>query len=144
DAAHYALSQRATFRGKRGRHVNLFAGLMRTPTGERLSYLHRRDRPSVVWPAALKGVSGADQTVFNADALEGALLSQLAEIRAEDVFPTSDAGRKVDALEERLKEVKSLERQWTGHMDNPLLVDTVASKLAELATQKRTLTEELR
>jgi hypothetical protein len=140
------LRTRATVgRGRRGRHVNLFAGLLvDARDGGTLTYKHDPKLPTVLIPIGAKHGRGSSWISFRADAFEDAVLSQLREIKAGDVFPDrGGAGRKVETAAARLAETEGLIRKWQAKMDVPELVDAVADKLRELEGKRRALAAEL-
>jgi hypothetical protein len=139
------LKTRATVgRGRRGKHVNLFAGLLvDARDGGALTYKHDPKLPAVLIPINAKHGRGSPWVSFRADALEAAVLSQLREIKAGDVFPDRNGGSKVETIAAKLAETDSLARGWRAKMDNPAIIDTVAGKLNELETRRKALAAEL-
>jgi hypothetical protein len=131
-------------RGRRGSHINLFAGLLvDARDGGSLTYKHLRNRPATLIPVGAKQGRGTRWSSFPAGVFEDAILSKLAEITGAEIWSQGGAGQKVEELAGRLAEVKDLVSRWTAKMDNPNLVDTVAAKLAELNVKQKALAEEL-
>jgi hypothetical protein len=141
-AAQAALKVRAAVgRGRRGKHVNLFAGLLRDArTGCPLSYRHQKPR-AVIVPA--NAAACPKWATFPADPFERALRSELVEVRTKDIAGDDTAARKVEALSGRLTEADELTRQWKAKMDDPEIVDVVADKLRDLAARRKALAAEL-
>jgi DNA invertase Pin-like site-specific DNA recombinase len=135
-------------RGRRGKRVNLFAGLLvDARTGGRMHYKHYSigdwARLDIVSSDSLNGRGGAFSS-FPAVAFEAAILEQLRELRAADLTDgDGDATRRVEALAGRLAAVDQLAGKWRAKMDDPELVDTVAAKLADLGRQRKALASEL-
>jgi DNA invertase Pin-like site-specific DNA recombinase len=144
-AAQAAIRDRVrTGGGRRGRHVNLFSGLLTdATTGGSFTYRHRAGKPSALIPVDGQSGRGGEWRSFPSAAFEVAILSQLAEVSAADVIGGGDAGRKVEALAGEIAEVDTLLRAWTGKMDDASIVEQVAAKLAELNTRRRVLTAEM-
>ncbi len=131
-------------RGRRGKHVNLFAGLLTDARdGGTLSYWHPGGRPASIISFGAKEGRGASWVSFPAAKFESGLVSQLAEVTAVDVLPGSADGTPVEALAGRITETDELIKLWTGNMDDPTIVNVVAAKLAELTNRRRVLAEEL-
>jgi DNA invertase Pin-like site-specific DNA recombinase len=132
-------------RGRRGKHVNLFAGLLRDARdGGSLTYKHLRSRASAIIPVGAKHGRNTTWTSFCSEPFEAAVLSQLREVKASDVFPDrGGAGQRVEAAAARLAETEGLIAKWRAKMDVPELVDTVAEKLGELEAKRRRQAEEL-
>ena len=130
-------------RGRPGKHVNLFAGLLTDARGGAMTYSHS-DRGSVIIPRNPGELRRGVHTSFPVGAFETAILGRLAEVRAAEIeVGAGDAVRRVDAISGRLGEVKNLIKLWTLKMDDPAIVDTVAAKLAELNGRRKSLAAEL-
>jgi DNA invertase Pin-like site-specific DNA recombinase len=86
-------------RGRSGKHINLFAGLLRDARdGGAITYCHRRDSCELV-PVSVKQNGTQTWASFPAVAFEDAILSELKEVRAEDVEGDQpEASRKVEAI----------------------------------------------
>jgi DNA invertase Pin-like site-specific DNA recombinase len=131
-------------RGRRGRHINLFAGLLvDARDGGTLTYKNLPGKPSTLIPVGAKQGRGTPWTSFPAAAFEGAILQELIEVKPRDVFPKDTSANKADALEGRLAEVDKLIATWKTKMDDPRLVDVVAEKLAELGGERKALVADL-
>jgi DNA invertase Pin-like site-specific DNA recombinase len=148
EATYHAVRQAITARGRvgrgrRGKHINLFSGLLiDARDGGSLSYWKPGAHPTVLISVNAKEGKGIDWVSFPADLFDAAVLSQLSEITSADVEGGAAAG-KVDELRGKRDELDGLIALWTGKMDNPLLVDTVAAKLADLQLRRRKVVEEL-
>lgn len=144
-AAHATLRKNASRgRGRRGRHVNLFAGLLRDArAGGNMMARHHTKRESVIFPAGATHGRGDRWVSFPFRAFESAVLSQLVEVKVEDIHPDAPAVNKVEALAARLAEVEALIQKWRAKMDRPELVDVVADKLAELQRDHKTTADQL-
>jgi DNA invertase Pin-like site-specific DNA recombinase len=142
-AAQQALKTRAIVgRGRRGKYVNLFAGLLRDwRDGGTMTYRHQADGSTIVPASAIQGVR-VKWVSFPCSTLETAILSQLAELTVKDVAGTDDADGRVKEAEGRLAKCDTLLRAWEAKMDDPLIVDTVAAKLAELKSERKQIIEE--
>jgi hypothetical protein len=133
------LKARATVgRGRRGRHVNLFAGLLRDArTGGSLTAKHIRNRSATLIPTDSKQGKNTPWVSYPLALFEKALLASLVEVKVEDVRPGNGAASKVEALSARHGELEVLIGKWRAKMDRPELVDVVADKLAELRNEQR-------
>jgi DNA invertase Pin-like site-specific DNA recombinase len=143
DAARGLLARRAR-PGRRGKHVNLFSGLLvDARDGGSLTYKHLKGRPHAIVPVGAKQGRGSVWSCFPADPLDRAIRSELIEIKAADIQGDDGATRKVEALSGRLAEVKKLIAAWEAKMDDPDIVDTVAAKLAELNARRKAIERKL-
>jgi DNA invertase Pin-like site-specific DNA recombinase len=130
-------------RGRRGKYVNLFSGMLRDARdGGTLSYWHPRRHPPVLISVNAKGGRGAKWTSFPVGPFEEAVLSKLTEVGAADITMDNTAARTVEVIAGRLAEIDALVKRWEAKMDNPAIVDTVAAKLADLNTQRKKLAAE--
>lgn len=130
--------------GRRGKHINLFAGLLRDARdGGTLTYKHLGGRPSTLIPVGAKHGRGTVWTSYPAGPFEEALLGRLAEVKPADVFGADDTARKVDAIDGRLTEVDALIAKWRAKMDDESITDLVAEKLSELNIRRKALAAEL-
>jgi DNA invertase Pin-like site-specific DNA recombinase len=149
EATFYAVQQglraRGKVRGKRGRHLNLLAGLLRDARGGgAMTYRHpKKQKAGQVVPVDANNGRAGKWTSFPATVLEDALLSQLVEVKASDVSGDSAAAKRVEILSGKLAEVDELVRLWSAKMDNPNTVDAVEAKLAEYGARRRKLVDEL-
>lgn len=131
-------------RGKRGKHVNLFSGLLTDArNGGALTYRHPKGKPSQIVPVDANNGRAGLWVSFAAGVFETCILSQLAEVKASDIEGASDAARKVEVASGKLAETEGLIRLWEAKMDDASIVDTVAAKLAELNTRRRAQAEAL-
>lgn len=139
DAAKAALQSRAKHgSGRRGTHLNLFAGLLRDARdGGTLTYKHLANRASSIIPVGAKQGRGSKWSSFMAVPLERAIRSKLVEVAAADIEGNDDAARQMEALSGRVAELDRLIRVWTAKMDNPDIADTVAEKLAEYKRERK-------
>jgi DNA invertase Pin-like site-specific DNA recombinase len=88
------LRSRSHFRGRRGKHINLFAGLLTDGRdGGAFGYRHSKSHPPTLIPVAVKRGTGGTWTSFSADVFDAAILSKLKELKAADVLPGGDAGK---------------------------------------------------
>lgn len=131
-------------RGRPGRHVNLFAGLLRDARGGG-SYItrHHKKRESVLFPAKAAFGQGDKWVSFPLKAFESCILSRLIEVKIEDLQPDAPAPSRVETLSGRKTELEALITKWRAKMDTPELVDVVAEKLVELERERREVTERL-
>jgi hypothetical protein len=144
-AVQAALKRRATVgRGRRGKSLNLFAGLLKDAhDGGSLTYKNDRTKPTVLVPVGARQGRGVAWASFPARVFEEQVLRRLHEIKARDLWPNGDAVNKVESLAGQVAEVEGLIKVWTAKMDNPAIADLVADKLAEYRTRQRELTEQL-
>jgi DNA invertase Pin-like site-specific DNA recombinase len=83
-------TRKAIGRGQRGRLVNLFAGLLRDArTGGSLMVRHHVSRGSIILPSLATQGRGQKFITYPFQVFESAILSQLAEVKVEDVRPGS-------------------------------------------------------
>jgi hypothetical protein len=130
--------------GRRGAHVNLFAGLLADARdGGSLTYKHLASRAPALIPVGAKLGRGSVWSSFPAEPFEEAILAKLAEVKVADVEGECVAARKVEALAGRVAELDALVKAWSAKMDDPATVDIVAAKLSELNGKRRKLAEEL-
>jgi DNA invertase Pin-like site-specific DNA recombinase len=139
------LETRATVNcGRRGNHVNIFSGLLvDARDGGTLTYKHDPKLPTVLIPINAKHGRGSPWVSFRADVFEAAVLSQLREIKARDVFPDHTGGSKVETASAKLAETDSLIRGWRAKMDRVDLIDTITDKLNELEGRRKAQAAEL-
>ncbi len=131
-------------RGRRGSHTNLFAGLLvDARDGGSLTYKHLVNRNPAIIPIGAKQGKGTAWSSFPAVPFEEAILSRLREIKASDIRGDDDAGVQVESLAGQMAKLDSLVKQWTDKMDNPAIVDVVATKLEELNGKRRALAQRL-
>ncbi len=139
-----ALKSRAlNGRGRKGKHVNVFSGLLKdSREGGSMGYRHWKTFANITPIDAERGRS-VKSVSFPAAAFDGAVLSKLSEVTAKDIEGDDDAGRKAEALAGRLAELDSLAKAWEAKMDDPAIIDTVAKKLADLNTRRKAVAAEL-
>jgi DNA invertase Pin-like site-specific DNA recombinase len=131
-------------RGKRGKHVNLFAGLLTDARNSgALTYRHPKGKPSQLVPVDANNGRVGKWVSFSAAVFETCILSCLSEVKAIDIEGASDATRKVEIASGKLAVTEGLIRQWEAKMDDPNIVDIVAAKLSELNTRRQKETDEL-
>lgn len=131
-------------RGRRGTHVNLFAGLLvDARDGGTLSYWHKGNLPSCLIPVNVKDGKSSQWSSFPSAAFDEAILSKLVEVKASDIQGDGNAGRKVEALSGQLAEVDQLIKQWSAKMDDLSIVDVVAGKLAEYSERRKDIAAKL-
>ncbi len=130
-------------RGRRGKHVNLFSGLLiDARDGGSLSYWKPGEHPNVLISVNAKEGKGIPWVSFPADLFDAAILSKLSEVSAADI-EGDPAGGKVEELRQQRDDLDGLIAKWTAQMDNPAIVDTVAAKLTDLQLRRRKVVEEL-
>ncbi len=131
-------------RGKRGTHTNLFSGLLTDArNGGALTYRHPKGKPAQLIPVDANNGRTGQWVSFPSLAFETCLLSEMAELKAADIEGTNNARQKVEVASGKLAETEGLLRLWEGKMDNPNIVDTVATKLDELNAKRRVQAEAL-
>jgi hypothetical protein len=130
-------------RGRRGTHINLFAGLLRDARdGGTLTYWHTGKHPPLLISVKAKETGCTNWISFPAESFEQAVLSKLTEVKVRDIQADDKAARKVEVIAGRIAEIDALIKLWTAKMDNPAIVDTVATKLASLNTERKKLAAE--
>jgi len=117
--------------GRRGKHVNLFAGLLvDARDGGSFTYKHIGKRSTLV-PVGAKQGRGTRWSSYPAVQFDVAILSQLREVSANDVISdNNDTSRAVELLA-RKTELESLIALWKAKMDNIAIIETVTAKLNE-------------
>lgn len=142
-AAQAAMKTRAGVgRGRRGKHVNLFAGMLSDARdGGTLSYRHANGRSALI-PITSLSTGHGKWVSFPAHTFEAAVLSKLIEVKASDITGGADANKKLDALSGRLAEIDALVKAWEAKMDDIAIVNAVAAKLAALGAEKKRVAEE--
>jgi DNA invertase Pin-like site-specific DNA recombinase len=127
-------------RGRRGKRVNLFAGLLvDARDGGSLSYWNNGGHPPVLISVNAKEGKGVPWVSFPAEPFEEAVLSKLTEIKASDIQTDNKAARRVETIAGQIAALDNLIKLWTAKMDDPAIVDTVAAKLADLNTERKAL-----
>jgi DNA invertase Pin-like site-specific DNA recombinase len=130
--------------GRRGLHVNLFAGLLvDARNGGTLTYKRDGTRPQALIPIGAKHGHGIDWTSFPSELFDEALLSLLPEVPASDLWGNGDTAHKVETLAGQLAETDTLLKLWATKMDDPARVDLVAEKLAALNRKRKQLAQQM-
>lgn len=131
-------------RGRKGKHINLFAGLLTDARdGGTLSYWHTGVHPPTLISVNAKEGRGVGWVSFPAWPFEEAILSKLIEVKASDIETNGEGDHKSESLSGQLAEIDALLKRWTAKMDDPNIVDTVAAKLAELNVRRKAIGTEL-
>jgi hypothetical protein len=132
-------------RGRKGKHVHLFAGLLKDArTGGSMGYRTWDGGASITSIDARRGRESERWNTFPAAAFDDAVLSQLAEVTVSDVEGESNsATNKVDQLSAFVKEAEARVAFWTGQMDNLDIAETVVTKLAQYNRDVRKHTADL-
>jgi DNA invertase Pin-like site-specific DNA recombinase len=148
-AAHRSLQTRQSknFGGKRGKHVNLFSGLMvDARDGGALTVKHTLQQfrhPQVIPVRAKQGV-GSRWSSFPADILEDAVMSKLEEIEPADVLPVTFEGQKVADLSRQHEEAAGLVKKYKSLMDaDPASFDLFADQATKAEVRRKRLASEL-
>jgi DNA invertase Pin-like site-specific DNA recombinase len=137
-------TRQAVGKGRPGRRVNLFAGLLRDArTGGNLIARHSASRGSVILPADATNGRGERYVTYPFAVFESAILGELAEVKVDDVRPGARRVNRAQVLAERKAELDGLVKKWQAKMDRPELVDMVADKLAELERERREVADQL-
>ena len=137
NAVQLALKTRATNgRGRRGKHVNLFAGLLKDARdGGSIGY-HRRADYTDLTPIDVRRGRETHRGSFPAVPFDCALLYLLREVKPSDLDEgkpaTSDADRDIAAVDAALA-------AWSGRMGNLAIIDKVEAELTRLTNQRRAL-----
>jgi DNA invertase Pin-like site-specific DNA recombinase len=132
-AAQAALAgrRRPNLRGRRGKHLNLFAGLLRDARdGGSMTYQHLAKRSAIIIPVGAKQGTGVTWSSFPVKEFEESIRARLVEITAADVFDRGAPGRRVEALAGELAHQDRLIAKLQPQLDNPDLVDLVSPRLA--------------
>jgi DNA invertase Pin-like site-specific DNA recombinase len=139
------LSTRAAVgRGRRGKHVNLFAGLLKDArTGGSLTSKHVGNRAPVLIPVETRTTTGGTRTSFGLRQFEESLRAELAEVQVKDIAPSSGTATQRESLEADLADLDTLATKWRAKMDIPAIVDTVAAKLDEISQKRKMLAADL-
>jgi DNA invertase Pin-like site-specific DNA recombinase len=139
DEVQAALKTRAVVGcGRRGRYVSLFAGVLRDArTGRNLMARHHPHRESVILPVGATDGRNYRWVSFPLRAFESAVLSELVEVKVEEVDPGAPSGNRVEVLSARLAELEQLSAKWRAKMGRLELVDVVADNLAEIERERK-------
>jgi DNA invertase Pin-like site-specific DNA recombinase len=136
--AQKALETRAKVgRGRRGKHVNLLAGLLvDARSGGPMTYSNRAHNPIVIPQNAVER-GDAKWVCFSAHCLERAILAKLKELRAKDVTDgTSAAAKRVKDAEANVERLDELRTAWKAKMNDLRIVNVVSEKLAEIEADR--------
>lgn len=142
-ATQKAVSARAKFRGRRGKHLSLFAGLLTDArTGRTFTYRRATGRPATLVPPRV--MRHEPWTSFSADVFERAILSRLAELKPSEVFPDTNVndevvqlGKSLAAKEGRIAEL----REEIG--TEPALLRMWKEELVQLDREREELASQL-
>lgn len=139
------LSRRFRFKGRRGHHVNLFAGLLRDGRdGGPYGYRHSQTHPVTLIPIRAKDGSGSNWTSFNATIFEDCVLRELAELKAADIFPEHDCSGAVSALAAQHAAKEAELREFEREIDdNPALLKRFKDTLLRLESECASLASQL-
>lgn len=130
-------------RGRKGKYVNLFSGLIRDARdGGSLTYWTNGGHPAVLIPVNAKEGKGTPWASFPAAMFDAAVIALMREVNAKDIAGETNAS-KVSTLREQRDEVDALIAKWSAQMDNAAIVDTVAAKLTELNVKRKVVADEL-
>lgn len=130
--------------GRRGKHLNLLAGLLQDARdGGSLTYKHLKNRASVIIPVGAKQGTGAVWSSFPSAVLERAIRSKLAEVTTSEIAGDNPAGKRVEALSARKAELAELVAAWEDKMGDVKIVDRVAANLSKLSGELQTVNTEL-
>jgi hypothetical protein len=142
--AQAALKTRAAVgRGRKGKHVNLFAGLLTDArSGGPMTYAHYTGGCRLCPTAAIHGAP-VKWASFPAKELERALLAQMKELTAKDASDDDTAvAKRIKTAEATIDKCDALLFAWRARMNDVRIIDTVAAKLAELEGQRQEAVEE--
>jgi DNA invertase Pin-like site-specific DNA recombinase len=139
------LARRFSFKGRRGKHVNLFAGmLIDARDGGGFSYRHSNTHPPTLIPLGAKSGTGGEWTSFNADVFEDCILSELAELKAAAIFPENDRGGKVSDISARHAAKENELREFQKEIDgDPRLLKRFRETLLRLEEECGELANQL-
>ncbi len=149
DAAAGSLASRRKGRmaGRRGKHVNLFAGLLvDARDGGSLTYRHIKGRKSVIFPVQVARRGGVPCSQFPAQPFDELIVSALTEINVADVMSVTDHAKEVAALSGRIARLDDQIRMWTAQMDgaaDEATVNLITEKLNGWHATRRALVLEL-
>lgn len=137
-----SLIQRASFRGRRTSHVNLFAGLLvDARTGEHLTYSHHTTGASTICGNSDSRGIGA----FNSKVFETGILEELRELPAEDVFKERDTTGEIARLSASLTEKRDERDEVKQSVaEKPKLLRSVGDQLIKLEDEVEELTTALK
>jgi DNA invertase Pin-like site-specific DNA recombinase len=117
-------------RGRRGKHVNLFAGLLIDARGGGpMTYRHRSTEPATIYPYDARDSRGTKYISFPAATFEEAILEQLAEVPAAELVGGNGTTTRLAELGGRKAELEAVIRAWEGKMGDLSIIETVAANL---------------
>lgn len=139
------LARRFKFKGRRGHHVNLFAGMLNDARdGGPYSYRHSNSHPPTLIPVHAKNGTGGTWASFNAEIFERILLSKLTELKGSDIFPENDIGGKVVTLSSQYAEKENELHEFQEQIDgDPKLLKTLKPTLLRLESEREALANQL-
>ncbi len=148
NAVQAGIASRQRSGGRKGTHVNLFAGIISmSPNKQSLVYRHKPGKASSLVLASIISGSGAAWVSFPSQPLEDAIISQLREVQVGELFPIveDDPIIMVQSLTHQLTEVTKSVAVWTNKMDtaDADLASIIMTKLTELNATKKRLALEL-
>jgi DNA invertase Pin-like site-specific DNA recombinase len=141
EATFYAVQEALTTRGRvgrgrRGKHVNLFAGLLVDARGGGpMTYRHKSTEPSTIIPYDARENRGTKYVSFPAAVFEDAILEQLAEVPAAELVGGNGATTRVAELGGRKAELEAVIRAWEGKMGDLSIIEVVASNLRKFKAE---------
>ncbi len=145
-AAQAGIVSRRRTSGKKGHHVNIFQGLLRSGRGDVLVVRHVPGKRSSIIPAGALTGTGVPWISFPADAFESALLSQLAEVTTADIAPPTtenSPASRVLVLQGELSEAAKQIAHWEARLDDLTIADTAARKQADWIAKRKQLAADL-
>lgn len=143
-AAQAAMKTRAAVgRGRRGKHVNLFAGLLHDARdGGPVTYRHQQPHAVLVPTNATQG--RGKWASFPAEQFEEAFLREFAELNAADIEGDGrEAAKKVREKSGRKEELEALIRAWEAKMGNLSIIDRVAANLEKFTAEHKQVCKDL-
>jgi len=130
-AAQAAMKTRAVVgRGRRGKHVNLFAGIIYDARdGGPITYRHQEPYGILTPSRAMQGL--AKTRSFPVEEFEDAILSELAELKASDIEGKNGHKDELATLAGKKEEYEELLKTWEAKMSDVRIADRVAANLAK-------------
>ncbi|MBA4188932.1 MAG: hypothetical protein C0467_13125 [Planctomycetaceae bacterium] len=130
--------------GRRGKHVNLFAGIITDMrTGGAMTCEHSPGRAGAIIPANAVTGAGDQWSSFPLTVFESAILSALQEVTVADIQGEDDAAKNVSAIAGRIKKLEASKATWLPKMYNPDIAADVERHLTGINLTLRGLNEEL-
>lgn len=141
-ATQEAVKKRHGFRGRRGKHVNVFAGLLCDAIGRgKMGYSHEK-RGSYVFNYGGR-IGEAPYMTYPADVLERQLLTVLREIDPAVIVGDDSAGAVVLAGEGRLREIDAQLADIEQQLLTGAKVAVLAKVAAKLETERAAVADQL-